>query len=97
MNAPAPPPGKIHDWRIPEHYDAQWRAQPDYNLDQPRHAFRPYGATPGHAFEWSRLLLQLGASRVGSAAWTRSCAEALFARAAGRSAAQTAAACGASI
>jgi mannose/cellobiose epimerase-like protein (N-acyl-D-glucosamine 2-epimerase family) len=32
---------------------------PDYNRDQPRHPFRPYGVTPGHGLEWARLLLHL--------------------------------------
>jgi len=73
---------ELNDWRIPEHYDQRWRALPDYNLDQPRHAFRPYGATPGHGFEWARLLLQLGGSRAGSTHWVRPAAEALFAQAA---------------
>jgi mannose/cellobiose epimerase-like protein (N-acyl-D-glucosamine 2-epimerase family) len=36
--------------------------RPDYNIDQPSHPFRPYGATPGHAFEWARLLLSLRAA-----------------------------------
>ncbi len=49
-------------WRVPEHFDADWRVLPDYNVDSPRHPFRPYGATPGHAFEWSRLLLTLAAA-----------------------------------
>lgn len=48
-------------WRMPEHFDTAWRVTPDYNVDAPRHPFRPYGATPGHAFEWSRLLLTLAA------------------------------------
>lgn len=70
-----------NDWRIPEHYDARWRVIADYHRDQPRHPFRPFGATPGHAFEWARLLIQLGASRAGSSRWVRPAAEALFARA----------------
>jgi sulfoquinovose isomerase len=50
---------RLHEWRIPEHFDADWHALPDYNRDQPRHPFRPFGITPGHGFEWARLLLQL--------------------------------------
>ena len=30
----------------------------DYNRDQPAHPFRPYGVTPGHGLEWSRLTVQ---------------------------------------
>lgn len=49
-------------WRVVEHFDADWQVLPDYNVDAPRHPFRPYGATPGHAFEWARLLLTLAAA-----------------------------------
>jgi mannose/cellobiose epimerase-like protein (N-acyl-D-glucosamine 2-epimerase family) len=49
-------------WRVPEHFDAHWNVRVDYNIDQPRHPFRPYGATPGHAFEWARLVLTLRAA-----------------------------------
>src|SRR6478735_3921628 len=48
-----------NDWRIPEHFDATWTPLPDYNRDEPAHPFRPYGATIGHWFEWSRLTLSL--------------------------------------
>ena len=44
-------------WRLPEHFDASWRVQRDYNIDEPGHPFRPYGVTIGHLFEWSRLAL----------------------------------------
>lgn len=53
-----------YDWRIPEHFDAAWVVRPDYNRDQPAHPFRPYGATPGHALEWSRLALSAQAALV---------------------------------
>jgi sulfoquinovose isomerase len=68
-----------HDWRVPEHYDESWQILPDYNRDQPRHPFRPFGVTPGHGFEWSRLLLQLDAQRGGEA--NREAARGLFDRA----------------
>ena len=48
-------------WRVPEHFDARWRMRADYTRDDPRHPFRPYGVTPGHAFEWARLVLTLAA------------------------------------
>ncbi len=48
-----------NDWRIPEHFDPRWEAQLDYNLEEPAHAFRPYGATIGHWLEWSRLTLHV--------------------------------------
>lgn len=46
-----------NDWSLPEHFDAQWAPQLEYNRDQPRHPFRPYGATVGHWIEWARLAL----------------------------------------
>ncbi len=50
-----------HDWRLPEHFDASWAPELDYNLEAPAHPFRPYGATIGHWLEWSRLTLHLRA------------------------------------
>ena len=49
-------------WRVPEHYDANWHPLPDYNDDRRADQFRPYGTTPGHSFEWARLLLDLEAA-----------------------------------
>lgn len=46
-------------WRIPEHFDAAWRPELEYNADRPHDPFKPYGATPGHGLEWARLLLQV--------------------------------------
>lgn len=45
-----------------EHFDADWRPLPDYNDDNRADGFRPYGQTPGHGFEWARLLLHLEAA-----------------------------------
>lgn len=53
----------VHDWarnnswRIPEHFDAQWNVDLEFNASEPAHPFRPYGATIGHALEWARLTL----------------------------------------
>ena len=41
-------------WRIPEHYDADWRPDRSYEGNP---MFRPAGTTPGHSFEMARLLL----------------------------------------
>jgi mannose/cellobiose epimerase-like protein (N-acyl-D-glucosamine 2-epimerase family) len=68
-------------WRVIEHFDAAWTPLPDYNRDTPRHAFRPYGVTPGHALEWSRLLLSLRAALDAPPAWLLEAARGLFARA----------------
>jgi sulfoquinovose isomerase len=45
-----------------EHFDADWQPLPGYNQDKPDDLFRPFGQTPGHAYEWARLLLHLEAA-----------------------------------
>jgi mannose/cellobiose epimerase-like protein (N-acyl-D-glucosamine 2-epimerase family) len=50
------------DWRLPEHFTADWTPLPEYNRDEPAHPFRPYGVTVGHQFEWARLCLHLRAT-----------------------------------
>ncbi|WP_395656874.1 AGE family epimerase/isomerase [Nocardioides sp.] len=70
---------RSNDWRIPEHFDATWTPLPDYNKDDPAHPFRPYGATIGHWFEWSRLTLALRAALGdGAPDWMLEDARALF-------------------
>jgi mannose/cellobiose epimerase-like protein (N-acyl-D-glucosamine 2-epimerase family) len=69
-------------WRMPEHFDATWTVRPDYNIDEPSHPFRPYGATPGHAFEWARLLLSLSAAYADAPAALSDAAQQLAATAA---------------
>lgn len=73
---------RAHEWRVPEHYDHDWTPVPTYNEDQPADPFRPFGATPGHAFEWARLLVQLAASLGSPRPWINEAALALFAQAA---------------
>ena len=70
-----------NDWRVVEHFDEQWRPLPEYNADQPRHPFRPFGITPGHGLEWARLLLQVRASLPSPPDWLLDAARGLFARA----------------
>ncbi|MDP9532753.1 AGE family epimerase/isomerase [Pseudomonas protegens] len=53
-----------NDFMVIEHFDADWQPQRDYNRAFPADGFRPFGTTPGHGFEWARLLLHLEASRV---------------------------------
>ncbi|MDQ2814107.1 MAG: AGE family epimerase/isomerase [Actinomycetota bacterium] len=55
---------RAHDWRVLEHYDERWQPLPDYNREHPQDQFRPYGTTPGHSFEWARLLLGLEAAQI---------------------------------
>ncbi len=47
-----------NEWRIPEHFSKDWVADLDCNRDKPDDQFKPYGATPGHGIEWSRLIAQ---------------------------------------
>ncbi|MDR1633984.1 MAG: AGE family epimerase/isomerase [Bifidobacteriaceae bacterium] len=70
------------DWRVLENFTADWQPMPDYNIDRPADQFRPYGATPGHGFEWSRLILEIEAAMGANARdWMRPAAEQLFRRA----------------
>jgi mannose/cellobiose epimerase-like protein (N-acyl-D-glucosamine 2-epimerase family) len=54
----------------------------DYNAENKKDQFRPYGTTPGHGLEWSRLLLEARAG-LGEAApeWMLGAGRELFARA----------------
>ena len=55
---------------------------PTTTRTSPRDPFRPYGVTPGHGLEWSRLLCHLHASLVEPPAWLlEPAARGLFARA----------------
>lgn len=65
-------------WRVPEHYDQNWRPLPDYNADRKDDPFRPYGTTPGHSFEWARLLLDLEAAHQSPPGWLAEAAAGLF-------------------
>lgn len=42
-----------------EHYDRNWTPDFEYNRDQPRDQFRPWGFQPGHHLEWAKLLAQI--------------------------------------
>jgi sulfoquinovose isomerase len=53
-----------NDYLVVEHFDQDWQPLREYNHDNPADGFRPYGTTPGHGFEWARLLLHLEAARV---------------------------------
>ena len=47
-----------NSWRIPEHFTKDWVADLECNKEKPDDQFKPYGATPGHGIEWSRLITQ---------------------------------------
>ena len=53
---------RTHDWRLPEHYDADWRPELEHSSDRRADPFFPYGSTVGHGLEWARLALHLRAA-----------------------------------
>lgn len=71
-----------NDFQVIEHFSRSWEPLPDYNRDNPADPFRPYGTTPGHGFEWARLLLHLEAAllrvRCNAPGWLAKDARHLF-------------------
>src|SRR5690606_523828 len=64
------------DGLVWEHYKTNWEHDWEYNKDDPKHLFKPYGYLPGHFTEWSKLLVIL--DRYRPAEWHVERAEALF-------------------
>lgn len=64
-------------WRLPEHFDGDWRPLLEFNRDNPRDKFRPYGSQPGHWLEWAKLLMQLKGQGVNED-WLLPAAQRLF-------------------
>lgn len=54
-----------NNWRIPEHFTKDWKADLECNRECPDDPFKPYGATPGHGIEWARLITQWALSTYG--------------------------------
>ena len=71
---------RSHDGRLPEHFTSDWTPRPELNADRPDDPFKPYGATVGHALEWSRLILQVEGGRAGEE-WALAAARLLYGRA----------------
>ncbi|MFB9886336.1 AGE family epimerase/isomerase [Balneatrix alpica] len=71
--------GRCDHGLIWEHYDLNWQPDWQYNLDDPKHLFRPWGYQPGHQTEWAKLLLLLEPHV--EADWLLPTAEHLFLRA----------------
>lgn len=69
----------LTDDLIWEHYHEDWTVDWDYNCDDPRNLFKPWGFQPGHLTEWAKLLLILDKYR--SKAWLLPRARELFDRA----------------
>jgi mannose/cellobiose epimerase-like protein (N-acyl-D-glucosamine 2-epimerase family) len=72
-------------WLLPEHFTSSWEPVLGFNEDVPAHPFRPFGATIGHLFEWSRLVTATAQSlqQAGLAApeWMEPAARELYAKA----------------
>jgi mannose/cellobiose epimerase-like protein (N-acyl-D-glucosamine 2-epimerase family) len=64
------------DGLVWEHFHTDWTHDWDYNRDDPKNLFRPYGYLPGHFVEWSKLLLIL--ERYRSEPWMLETARLLF-------------------
>lgn len=67
-----------------EHFHENWTVDWDYNKDDPKNLFRPYGYLPGHFTEWTKLLLIL--ERYVKRDWLLPRARRLYEVAVGRSA-----------
>lgn len=69
------------DWRVPEHFTASWEPDYDFGRGAAFDVWKPFGATVGHGFEWSRLLLQVWDASDRQHEWLRVASRALFERA----------------
>ncbi len=59
-----------------EHFTPDFQIDWQYNKDDPKNLYRPWGFQPGHQTEWSKLLLQL--NQHAPATWLVEKAEFLF-------------------
>ncbi|MGN7481482.1 AGE family epimerase/isomerase [Priestia megaterium] len=59
-----------------ENYTPEWQPDYQFNKNNTKDEFRPYGFIPGHQFEWSKLLMWL--DRHKSESWMLETAEELF-------------------
>jgi len=66
---------RAEGWRVAEHFNEAWQVDRAYKGDP---MFRPSGTTPGHALEWSRLLVQLWELGGRSKPWMIEAAAELF-------------------
>lgn len=77
--------GQLSDWRIPEHYDSQWRPVYEYGKSDPGRHYFPFGFLVGHGMELCRLAVQTKAAFISlgrkAPAYLQPMAESLFERA----------------
>lgn len=69
----------LTDDLIWEHYHTDFSPDWDYNKDDPKNLYRPWGFQPGHQTEWTKLLLMI--NRHEPEAWLVERAKSLFDRA----------------
>ena len=69
----------LSDGLIWEHFREDFQIDWQYNKDDPKNLYRPWGFQPGHQTEWTKLLLQL--NRYQPATWLVEKAKTLFDRA----------------
>jgi mannose/cellobiose epimerase-like protein (N-acyl-D-glucosamine 2-epimerase family) len=69
----------LTDGLVWEHYTTDFQPDWDYNKDDPKNLYRPWGFQPGHQTEWCKLLLML--NRHDPKAWLVERAKSLFDRA----------------
>ncbi len=62
-----------------EHFHTDWSVDLDYNKNDPKNLFRPWGFQPGHQTEWAKLLVML--YQVTQKDWLLLRAQTLFDRA----------------
>ncbi len=70
-------PASAAPWRLNEHFSSDWEPQPDYNIENKTHPFRPYGTQVGHWMEWAKLLMQMRGLGIEEP-WLLETAETLF-------------------
>ncbi|WP_340678399.1 AGE family epimerase/isomerase [Paraglaciecola sp.] len=69
----------LTDGLVWEHYTADFQPDWEYNKNDPKNLYRPWGFQPGHQTEWTKLLLTL--HRHQPQIWLVECAKTLFDRA----------------
>lgn len=69
----------LTDGLIWEHYTTSFQPDWQYNKDDPKNLYRPWGFQPGHQTEWTKLLLMI--NRYQPQAWLVETAKGLFDRA----------------
>lgn len=67
---------RLAEGQIWEHYNENWQIDWEYNKNDPKNLFRPWGFQPGHQTEWCKLLMMLNARQASD--WMVNTAKYLF-------------------